>query len=172
MKILKFLTLLSVLFFSITAFAIILGWIKFINGISPLIFGISFLSMTTAMHLIKNNQSKLKWFSFSLALIGFLILSMATLKILELKDFWLFGLIMLSISLVIGLFYQIQLVTHPKGKFLIIGLLMSVLLIVLLILIGLKFEKPIVYNFGKIVLAFFTIFALFGSFLKPKNIKS
>ncbi len=172
MKFLKILTILSVVLFILTAIAVILGLIKFINGISPLIFGISFLATTTSLHLIKYNQSKMKWFVTSLAAIGFIVLSLATFKILEMKDFWLTGSISLSISILIGLFYQIQLVTMSKGKFYILGLLMTILLIGFLLLASLQLENPKIYYTGKVVLAIFTIFSFVGSLLKPKKIIS
>jgi hypothetical protein len=170
MKFLKILTLISVVFFALTMISVILGWIKFINGISPLIFGISFLAMTTSINLVKKDQSKIKWMSLSLAVIGFLILSLSTFKILEMKDFWSLGFILLSISILFGLFYQIQLVTNPKGKFFIFGRLLTSFLCGFLILVGLQIDNPKIYLTGKVVLTIFTIYILTGSLLKHKTI--
>lgn len=169
MKILKSLTFLSNLFLIMTTVAIILGWIKFINGISPLIFGISFLAMTTSMNLVKENQNKIKWLSFSLAIIGFLILSLATFKILEMKVYWSFGVIPIAISILIGLFHQIQLGTNPKGKFFLLGRVITSFLCGFLILIVLQIDDPKIYFFGKVILGIFTIYTLIGIVLKPRN---
>ena len=169
MKILKSLTFLSNLFLIMTTVAIILGWIKFINGISPLIFGISFLAMTTSMNLVKENQNKVRWVSFSLAIIGFLILSLATFKILEMKVYWSLGIIPLSISILIGLFHQIQLGTNRKGKFFLLGRVITSFLCGFLILIVLQIDDPKIYFFGKVFLGIFTFYTLIGILLKPRN---
>ena len=169
MKILKSLTFLSNLFLIMTTVAIILGWIKFINGISPLIFGISFLAMTTSMNLVKENQNKVRWVSFSLAIIGFIILSLATFKILEMKVYWSFGVIPIAISILIGLFNQIQLVTNPKGKFFLLGRVITSFLCGFLILIVLQIDDPKIYFFGKVFLGIFTFYTLIGILLKPRN---
>jgi hypothetical protein len=149
--------------------SIILGWIKFINGISPLIVGISFLAMTTSMNLVKENQNKVRWVAFSLAIIGFLILSLTTFKILEMKVYWSYGVIPLSVSFLIGLFHQIQLVTNPKGKFFILGRVITSFLCGFLILVGLQIDHPNIYFLGKVVLGIFTIYILIGMLLKPKK---
>lgn len=169
MKILKFLSFISIVFFVLTMISTILGWIEFINGISPLIFGISFLAVTTSMNLVKENQNKVRWVSFSLAIIGFIILSLATFKILEMKVYWSFGIIPLSISILIGLFHQIQLVTNPKGKFFLLGRVITSFLCGFLILIGLQLDDPKIYFFGKVVLGIFTIYMLVGVLLKPNK---
>ncbi len=169
MKILKFLSFISIVFFALTMVSIILGWIKFINGISPLIVGISFLAMTTSMNLVKENQNKVRWVAFSLAIIGFLILSLTTFKILEMKVYWSYGVIPLSVSFLIGLFHQIQLVTNPKGKFFILGRVITSFLCGFLILVGLQIDHPNIYFLGKVVLGIFTIYILIGMLLKPKK---
>ena len=169
MKILKSLTFLSNFFLIMTTIALILGWIKFINGISPLFFGITFLAMTTSMNLVKESQNKIKWVSFSLAIVGFIILSLATFKILEMKVYWSYGVIPLSVSFLIGLFHQIQLVTNPKGKFFILGRVITSFLCGFLILVGLQIDHPNIYFLGKVVLGIFTIYILIGMLLKPKK---
>jgi hypothetical protein len=171
MKFLKILTILSAVLFILTAIAVILEWIKLINAISPLIFGISFLAMTTSLNLVKQEQNKIKWVSLSLAVIGFLILSLSTFKILEMKDFWYLGVVPLSISILLGLFYQIQLVTNLKGRFFIFGRLLTSFICGFLILVGLQIDNPKIYLTGKVVLTIFTIYILIGSLLKPKTIK-
>lgn len=170
MKILKILSYSSIIFLVITLILLTLGWIKLIHGINPLIFGISFLAMTTSMNLVQKDQNKIKWVSLSLAVIGFLILTLSTFKILEMKDFWYLGVIPLSISILFGLFYQIQLVTNPKGKFFVLGRLLTSFLCGFLILVALRIDNPKIYLLGKVVLTIFTIFILIGSLLKPKAI--
>lgn len=170
MKVLKFFSYLSVSFLVIPLILLIMGWINLINGINPMIFGISFLSLTTSLILVKEDQNKIKWVSLSLAVLGFLILSLSTFKILEMKDFWPLGMIPLSLAILIGLFYQIKLVTNPKGKFFIVGRLMTSFLCGFLILVGLQIDDPKIYLAGKVVLLIFTFYMLIGSLLKPTTI--
>lgn len=169
MKFFKILSILSGLFVCIVLISISLGWIKFFSAISPLMIGFNLLAFSTAISLNSFEQTGIKWFSFSLAFVGFLILLMGVFQIIELSIFWQYGMTSLSTSIVLGLFSQTKLVTISRGKFYYFGLLLTLIMLILLSLYTLQVDNSNVFYFGKITLIILTIFALVGSILKPKK---